>query len=132
MLTASQNFKTFTNDAYTNVEAVLGEDVIRVIEANGGIKSIDALSRGTTEQLYLAMRFALIEEYGQHRERMPVLMDDVMVNFDPERTRLACDAIVEFSQRHQVLLLTCHPQTVDMLKDAATQRGCSAPSVIEL
>ena len=42
------------------------------------------MSRGTREQLYLAMRFGLIEEYEARSEPLPIIMDDVFVNFDDD------------------------------------------------
>ena len=48
---------------------------------------MDELSRGTGEQLYLALRFGLIEEFAGQAEPLPVVMDDILVNFDVERAR---------------------------------------------
>jgi uncharacterized protein YhaN len=72
------------------------------------------LSRGTREQLYLALRFGLIREFGQHTERLPVVIDEILVNFDPERARRAVEAFAELAQTNQLLVFTCHPATVDM------------------
>jgi uncharacterized protein YhaN len=44
-------------------------------------------------------------------------MDDVLVNFDPERARGMAMAINAVSDEHQVLLFTCHPHVVDLLVD---------------
>ena len=50
---------------------------------------------------------------------MPVVMDDILVNFDPERAQEACRAIGELSKDQQVLLFTCHPETVGLMQSAA-------------
>ena len=73
------------------------------------------LSRGTAEQLYLSMRLALVREYANHVEPLPVVFDDIFVNFDPQRSRTSLKAIGELCTTHQVLLFTCHPHLV---------RGC--------
>lgn len=133
MQLASDHFRHFTNGAYSKVETVIGEEQIRIVEPTGRVKDVRTeLSRGTAEQLYLSMRFALIDEYAQHSEPMPVLMDDVMVNFDPERAAAVCESVVELAERHQVLVLTCHPETVAQLRRAAASCGKPDPAVISL
>ncbi len=116
---AGRYFNGLTLGRYPRVEAVVGEDRFEVVENRGRRKGAGALSRGTAEQLYLAMRFALIEEYARNAEPLPVIMDDVLVNFDPERSRAACTAILDLASKFQVLFLTCHPQTVDYFRQAA-------------
>jgi uncharacterized protein YhaN len=44
-----------------------------------------------------------------------VLMDDVVVNFDPERRAGAVTAVAELSAIRQVLFFTCHPETAEEL-----------------
>ena len=70
------------------------------------------LSRGTREQLYLAFRLALVEELADRRGPLPLLVDDILVNFDQERTELAVRVFQRFAQKHQVLAFTCHPHVV--------------------
>ena len=41
------------------------------------------------------------------------------VPFDPERARRAAEAFAELAQTNQVLVFTCHPETVELFKDAA-------------
>ncbi|MFW6174539.1 MAG: ATP-binding protein, partial [Chloroflexota bacterium] len=132
--TASHHFKRFTLGRYTSVEAVIGENRMQVLDgaAGGRAKEVSELSRGTAEQLFLAMRFALIEEYARNAEPMPVLMDDVMVNFDPARAAAVCDSVVELSGSHQVIALTCHPGSVRQLQEAAQRAKAPAPHTVEL
>ena len=120
---AGKYFEKLTLGRYTRVEAVVGEQDLVVYEADGSRKGVSGLSRGTAEQLYLSMRFALIEEYSRNAEPMPVIMDDVLVNFDPERAQAAADVIAELSSNFQVLMLTCHPQTVTYFKNACSAQG---------
>ena len=130
--TASSYFSAFTAGRYERVQAVLGEERVQVVEQRGSVKEVVALSRGTAEQLYLALRFALIDEYTRSSEPMPVLMDDVMVNFDPQRCRAVCDTVVGLSERHQVLVLTCHPETVSQLQEAALAAGAPDPAILRI
>jgi uncharacterized protein YhaN len=125
---ASRFFRELTLGRYSRVETVVGEDRFEVVEGESRRKVVADLSRGTAEQLYLAMRFALIEEYSRNSEPLPVIMDDVLVNFDPDRARAACSAVLGLSEQFQVVFLTCHPQTVEYFRAMAPQDGASAPS----
>jgi uncharacterized protein YhaN len=50
-------------------------------------------------------------------------MDDVLVNFDPERARGIAEALANTATSHQVLLFTCHPHVVDLLRDVVPAAG---------
>ena len=56
-----------------------------------------------------------------HGEALPIVMDEVLVNFDPARARLAAGAIAELAHERQVLFFTCHPATRDLLVEAAPE-----------
>ncbi|MCH7907712.1 MAG: hypothetical protein IIB26_09815 [Chloroflexi bacterium] len=129
---ASEYFRRMTLDRYTTVRAVLGENRFEVVTDGSLARRPEQLSRGTVEQLFLALRFALIEEYCRNTEPMPVLLDDVLVNFDPERALAAASAIIKLSQRHQVIALTCHPETVTMFQEAAIAAGVEPPNIVSL
>ncbi len=83
-----------------------------MIRRNGTVR----LRRGTAEQLYLAIRFGYITSHGGSGEKLPILMDDVLVNFDPTRASQAAEGILEMSQSYQVLFFTCHPETVEVFR----------------
>ena len=129
---ASGYFERMTIGEYASVQEVIGEDRLLVVHRSGATKDVTELSRGTVEQLFLALRFALIEEYCRNTEPMPVLLDDVLVNFDPVRARAAASAIIDLSQQHQVIALTCHPDTVAMFSEAAKAAGVEPPYVANL
>ena len=73
---------------------------------------IAGLSRGTSEQLYLALRFGLVEHFVETSgEPLPIVMDDILVNFDDERATRAARSIEELSKTCQIIYFTCHPTT---------------------
>lgn len=80
------------------------------------------MSRGTREQLYLAMRFGLIEEYESRAEPLPVIMDDVFVNFDDDRKPRVVEILSEFAKDRQVLLLTCHRHSLEWYEKFGARR----------
>ena len=112
-------FSSVTGQRYTRLYAPIGEQTITAMDSNGVSRQPHDLSRGTREQLYLALRFGLIREFGEHSERLPVVVDEALVNFDPERARLAAEAFAELARTNQALVFTCHTSTRDMFAEVA-------------
>lgn len=116
---ASRHFATMTSGRYTSLAVPLGEGRIEVFDTRSASRTTEVLSRGTAEQLYLAVRLGLIAQLGDVGAGLPVLMDDVLVNFDPDRRRGAAEAIAELATARQVIFFTCHPETADLLAEVA-------------
>ncbi|OAS14311.1 AAA family ATPase [Paenibacillus oryzisoli] len=112
LLRASTYFAMMTNGAFEAVKAPFGEQRLIAVRSNGQQVETNVLSRGTAEQLYLSMRFALVEEYGG-KAILPLVLDDILVNFDEERMESCLRVLADVSQRHQVLLFTCHGHVRD-------------------
>ncbi len=66
----------------------------------------DELSCATGEQLYLAARLALTEVLWPD-EGPPLLLDDPLVNFDPQRAATTLELLADFAQARQILFFTC-------------------------
>ena len=114
---ASSFFSVMTEGRYTRVIAPLDGGEIQVERSDGVRLAPQVLSRGTAEQLYLSMRLALVREYANHVDPLPVVFDDIFVNFDPERSRTSFKAIRDLCTTHQVLLFTCHPHLVRQIEE---------------
>ena len=71
--------------------------------------SIENMSGGEREQLYLATRLALADVLAKG-ERQLVVLDDVLVATDAGRLARVIRILEEAGQRLQVLILTCHPE----------------------
>ena len=72
------------------------------------------LSRGTKEQLFLAVRISRIKEI---KPSLPVILDDSFVNFDIAHTKNTIKALVQLSKTHQIFVLTCHSTLVEIIND---------------
>lgn len=90
--------------------AVTLQDAVTLVAKDEG-----AWSRGLADQVFLAVRLALAKKFGQDSEPLPVMLDDVMVNFDPERRLGAARVVLEFARHQQVLLFSCHPDLLSCL-----------------
>lgn len=75
------------------------------------------LSRGTKEQLFLAVRISRIKEI---KPRLPVILDDSFVNFDIAHTKNTVKALVGLAKSHQIFVLTCHATLVELIMAQAT------------
>ena len=129
---AQQFFTAITDGRYRQVYAPLGEQMITVTDTDGRTKQPAELSRGTREQLFLSLRFGLIRELGERTEPLPVVVDEVLVNFDPARALRAAVAFTQLSKTNQVLVFTCHPTVVDLFRNAASEADVNEPAVIEI
>jgi uncharacterized protein YhaN len=87
------------------------------MDKDGRLKAPEDLSRGAAEQLYLCLRLGLAEEFSRRAEPMFLVMDDVLVNFDPVRRRATARLLLEFAERQQVLLFTCHPEIEELMRE---------------
>lgn len=66
-----------------------------------------ALSKGTVDQLYLAVRLAVCQLCLPREEQAPLVLDDALVAFDDGRMELAVDCLRELGEERQILLFTC-------------------------
>ena len=90
------------------------------------------LERGEySPSLHLALRIALLTCADNVGRAIPILADDILVNFDEQRRLGAARALVELSEQRQVILFTCHEGVARALKKAAKQSGRPA-TVINL
>jgi uncharacterized protein YhaN len=112
---AEKMFERVTDGHYPNL--IIADGEVRVIDRAGNQLSTVDLSRGTAEQLYLCVRFGLAAEFASHTP-LPFVMDDVLVNFDPERTAAMAGIIAELADSHQVLLFSCQPSSVATMVEA--------------
>jgi len=115
---AGSFFKHMTLGKYPSLVAPIGEDRVEVVCRDNSRKEIGQLSRGTAEQLYLSLRFGFIREFSRRSNPLPVIMDEILVNFDPRRAKATVKGIFELSREHQVLFFTCHPDTAALFKEA--------------
>lgn len=117
---AGEIFSAVTEGAYKGITVSLADESVAAVSFDGALKNPESeLSRGTREQLYLALRLAYVLDHGAQAEKLPVVMDDILVNFDDKRARRTADVLVSFAEQHQVLFFTCHEKTARLLAEAA-------------
>ncbi|RAP78009.1 AAA family ATPase [Paenibacillus montanisoli] len=110
---ASRLMNRLSEGRYMRISMPEGEQRIALETSDGRLVESKLLSRGTAEQLYLAMRLALGDEASAAHE-LPLLLDDPLVNFDLARQKAAIEVLSELAGRRQLVLFTCHDHMRDL------------------
>lgn len=103
--TSSVYFSKITESEYQSITFTDNNELM-VLNGDGLGFYPHELSRGTAEQVYLAIRLAVAYHAGPRD--FPILMDDIAVNFDGIRTKRTLQLIQETAFDRQVLFFTCH------------------------
>ncbi|MEO2049343.1 MAG: hypothetical protein ABGX16_22530, partial [Pirellulales bacterium] len=115
---ASTLLSRMTAGKYQRIWTPLANDILLVETSSGQSLPVEALSRGTREQLLLCVRLALVTLMARRGVKLPMVLDDVLVNFDAVRAKRAAEVLMEFAAAgHQVLLFTCHEHMWQMFRE---------------
>lgn len=114
---ASRYMQQLTGGEYVRIWTPLADDILLVENAAGESLTVDVLSRGTREQLFLSVRLALVANFASRGIKLPMVLDDVLVNFDAVRAQRAAEVLTDFAAGgHQLLVFTCHEHMWHMFK----------------
>ena len=78
-------------------------------------RSVQLLSSGTADQLYLAVRLAICEMVLPVEQNAPLILDDALLTFDDERLHKTLDYLVRLGEQRQILLFSCQSREADYL-----------------
>ena len=113
----SEIVKKVTYGKYSDVK-VNDQMQIKVMDvSNNKLVNISALSGGTMDQLYFAVRFAIMDLIIQ-KKNIPVLLDDCFLQYDDVRLNNILTFIAEKAKERQILLFTCRLTEKELLKSA--------------
>jgi uncharacterized protein YhaN len=120
---SSQIFRAITGGAFRAVRFPMDSECIIVEREDRSTVEETLLSRGSLEQVYLSMRLAHLDVYHRDEATIPVVMDDVLVNFDPDRAQRTANLLAKFADETeiQILYFTCHPHTVALFPPDAVR-----------
>ncbi|MCI4663771.1 MAG: AAA family ATPase [Neomegalonema sp.] len=123
---ASASFATLTRGAFAALAVDLdesgGERIVGV-RGEGARVEIAAMSEGTRDQLFLALRLAAVRSWAAARPAPPFIADDLFASFDDERLAAGLEALVQLGAQTQCLVFTHHPHLVRL---AETRFGDTA------
>ena len=81
---------------------------------NGNYKSIESLSIGTVDQIYLSLRLSAINEISQ--ESIPIILDEAFAYFDDKRLLNIIEYLKNNYNDNQILIFTCSNREIDVLE----------------
>lgn len=101
---ANRYLKSTTNGRYQELR-LLDDLNIELKGRQGGWKPLDHFSQGTRDAVALAVRLGLVEQFS-HGRKLPLLLDDAMVNLDTARQDQVLMLLKRVSAEHQVILFS--------------------------
>ncbi|MCY2975190.1 MAG: AAA family ATPase [Planctomycetota bacterium] len=119
---ASAFLKQLTEGKYHRVWTPLGKNALQIDNEKGQSLPLEVLSRGTREAVFIALRLSLAAAYARRGATLPLVLDDVLVNFDTIRAQNAAKVLRDFSALgHQSIMFTCHEHIMRMFHDIGVQ-----------
>jgi len=100
-----------------------GKPILLGIRPDDREVTIDAMSDGTRDQLFLSLRLATLEQHLSGGEPMPFIVDDILIGFDDNRTRVCLDVLAELAESTQVLLFTHHHRVIELAEPMHKKAG---------
>jgi uncharacterized protein YhaN len=115
---ASALFNQITNGSFEGIRAEYDDKgqpvIVGVRQKDKEIVSVEGMSDGTTDQLYLALRLAGLEMYLETNEPIPFIVDDILIKFDNDRAIATLSALADISHKTQVIFFTHHHHLVEL------------------
>ena len=119
---ASLYLKELTLGQYGRVWMPLDRRALLVEDAHGKSLTLDVLSRGTREAIYISLRLALASSFARRGALLPLVFDDVLVNLDKRRAEAAARVFREFAvDGKQILMFTCHEHIQHQFEEAQVE-----------
>lgn len=114
---AGELFSKLTLGSYAGLRDELdssGKPILLGVRPNDHEVAIAGMSDGSRDQLYLALRLATLEQHIKKEEAMPFVVDDILIGFDDDRTRVCLEVLAQLSTKIQVLLFTHHQRVLEL------------------
>lgn len=116
---ASRFFSELTLGSFVGLRTDMddnGNPILVGVRSDDSRTSVEGMSDGTCDQLYLALRLATLQSRLENSDPMPFIVDDILINFDDERAKATIKVLAELAKKNQVILFTHHRQIVEEAK----------------
>jgi uncharacterized protein YhaN len=117
---ASQAFRAMTLERFRGIEITLDDDGKHLLvgkrseDGPGSEVTVEQMSDGTRDQLYLALRLACLQQWNTVHEPIPLIVDDILVHFDDQRSVQTLKQLVRLSEQTQVIFFTHHQHLIEL------------------
>jgi uncharacterized protein YhaN len=119
-------FSKLTLGSYAKLRDELdgsGKPILLGVRPNDEEVHVDGMSDGSRDQLYLSLRLATLEQHLSKGEPMPFVVDDILIGFDDNRTRVCIEVLAELAASTQVLLFTHHRRVLELADAVEAKAG---------
>ena len=107
-----------TNNCYSNLSCNTTFNLNTINSNSSSVVSLDYLSGGTIDQIYLALRIGLCDVITEKsNESLPLIFDEVFATYDDNRTSETIQLLNDLSDNHQIILFTCKNREVELMKN---------------
>lgn len=107
----SEIIKEISDNKYEEIK-FNNEDGLIIEKENGEYVSVDKLSVGTIDQLYLAFRLSIIKEISE--EKIPIILDEAFAYYDEKRLENILKYLSE-KINNQIIIFTCTQREKNIL-----------------
>jgi len=117
---SGQVFKRITQGAFDGLRPEFNADdtpILVGLRPDQSSVSIEGMSDGTRDQLYLALRLAALDRYLETHEPMPLILDDLLITCDNDRAAAILPQLAALAQRTQIFLFTHHDHLVEICRN---------------
>jgi exonuclease SbcC len=115
--TVKRDLPALTDGRYTDVIVDPNTLKVQVCGPNRRWRDAARLSYGTAEQVYLLLRIALADHLTRGHDTCPLLLDDVTVHADAERTREILELLLHVADSRQVVMFTQEEQVASWARE---------------
>ncbi len=116
---AGRVFTTLTGGSFADLALEFDQNDqahLTGVRPSGERVAVGGMSTGTSDQLYLALRVASVEDYLERATPLPFVADDLFINFDDERAAAGLEVLGQLAEKTQVLFFTHHEHLVDIAR----------------
>ena len=116
---AGSLFSRLTSGAFAELQTDFNdrdEPILISVRPSGERVPVEGMSDGSRDQLYLSLRLASLEKYIENNEPVPLIVDDILINFDDERAGAALKALADISHKTQIIFFTHHHHLVELAR----------------
>jgi uncharacterized protein YhaN len=123
---AGELFATLTLNSYAGLRDELdntGKPILLGVRPDDREVAVDGMSDGSRDQLYLALRLATLEQHLRMGEPTPFVVDDILIGFDDNRTKVCLEVLADLAATTQVLLFTHHRRVLELAETIEAKAG---------
>jgi len=114
---ASEVFSQLTSGSFSGLKPSYDHQdnpILLGVRPRGEEVTVDGMSDGTCDQLYLSLRLASLERHLKKGESLPFIIDDILINFDDNRAKATLQALAELSKKTQIIFFTHHRHLLEL------------------